>query len=88
MYAKPAPDHQQSRFFSLAKVIDWQVLEESFGKLHHPSFGRPCKPIRLMTGLLIPKQLRNYRGPKEVGGTRLQVPCKFRDSASGYSISH
>jgi len=72
MYRKPSPDSQQTFFFSLedtldrrrplfilAGAIDWDVFEQALGKLYHPSFGRPCKPIRLMVGLLILKQLRN-----------------------------
>ena len=72
MYAKPAADTQQTFFFSLedtldrdhplftlAGAIDWDAFEREFGKPCHPSFGRPCKPIRLMVGLLILKQLRN-----------------------------
>jgi IS5 family transposase len=72
MYFKPTPDIQPTFFFSLAdtldqqhplfvlaRVIEWEVFEEAFGKHYHPTFGRPCKPIRLMVGLLILKQVRN-----------------------------
>jgi IS5 family transposase len=72
MYKKPAPDAQQSFFFDLADTLDdkhpffrffrkihWEVFEEAFRDLYHPTHGRPCKPIRLMAGLLILKHLRN-----------------------------
>ena len=68
MYAKPATNRQQTfvfglgdtldrnhLLFRLARTINW----EAFGKLYHPSLGRPCKSVRLMTGLLILKQLRD-----------------------------
>jgi IS5 family transposase len=73
MYAKSAPaDPQLSFFFSLQDTLDrkhplfilagkinWETFEKEFSKLYHPTLGSPCKPIRLMTGLLILKHLRN-----------------------------
>jgi len=72
MFKTHTPDTQQSFFFSLADTldhrhplftlgekVDWDALEAAFGKLYHPTQGRPCKPIRLMAGLLILKHLRN-----------------------------
>lgn len=44
--------------FQLANTINWTLFEESFSKLYSKK-GRPCKPIRLMCGLLILKHLRN-----------------------------
>ena len=44
--------------FQLANTINWTLFEESFSKLYSKK-GRPCKPIRLMCGLLILKYLRN-----------------------------
>lgn len=44
--------------YQLANKINWVLLEESFSKLYSEK-GRPCKPIRLMCGLLILKHLRN-----------------------------
>ena len=80
MYTKPAADSQQTFFFSLgetldrrhplfilARAIDWGVFEEAFGKLYSPTFGRPCKPVRLMVGLLILKQIRNLSDESVVG---------------------
>jgi IS5 family transposase len=72
MYTKPTPDAQQTFFFGLADTLDrrhplfvlagkveWGVFEEAFGRLYSPDFGRPCKPVRLMVGLLILKHVRN-----------------------------
>ena len=42
----------------LAREINWQVFEESFGE-YYSDQGRPAKPIRLMVGLLLLKQLEN-----------------------------
>jgi IS5 family transposase len=35
----------------LAKRINWQVFDERFGSLYHPTNGRPGNPTRLMAGL-------------------------------------
>ena len=43
---------------ALADTIDWDIFEEAFAK-HYSKDGRPAKPIRLMVGLLILKQLEN-----------------------------
>ena len=43
----------------LANCIPWQDFESSFSKLYSVTTGRPAKPIRLMAGLLILKQLEN-----------------------------
>ena len=43
----------------LAKRIKWQEFEDSFIKHYSLTTGRPSKPIRLMVGLLILKQLEN-----------------------------
>lgn len=48
-------DPRQS-LYQLALKIDWSEFEESFGE-HYAHKGRPAKPIRLMVGLLILKQL-------------------------------
>lgn len=45
--------------YVLANLIDWDVFEKSFAPLFVEDNGRPAKPIRLMTGLLILKHLRN-----------------------------
>jgi len=43
---------------ALADTIHWDAFEESFAK-YYSDEGRPAKPIRLMVGLLILKQLEN-----------------------------
>jgi IS5 family transposase len=45
--------------YVLADVINWAMFEESFKKHYKENFGRPAKPIRLMTGLLMLKHIRN-----------------------------
>ena len=43
---------------ALANTIDWDYFENEFSK-YYSNKGRPAKPIRLMVGLLILKQLEN-----------------------------
>lgn len=43
---------------ALANMIDWKIFEDSFKK-YYSEDGRPAKPIRLMVGILILKQLEN-----------------------------
>lgn len=43
---------------ALADAIDWKIFEESFSK-YYSKKGRPAKPIRLMVGILLLKQLEN-----------------------------
>ncbi|MDD5114682.1 MAG: IS5 family transposase [Methylobacter sp.] len=43
----------------LASVLPWQQLEQAFTQHYSQGIGRPAKPIRLMVGLLILKQLEN-----------------------------
>jgi IS5 family transposase len=45
--------------YILADKIDWQKFETEFGKHYSPDQGRPAKPIRLITGLLLLKHIRN-----------------------------
>ena len=42
----------------LAAVIPWELFEQEFSGLYS-EHGRPAKPIRLMVGLMILKQLEN-----------------------------
>ena len=49
------PNH---RLCLLAEKIDWQAFEANLAPLY-PNFGAPAKPIRLMVGLLILKQVFN-----------------------------
>ena len=44
--------------YILAHKINWQLFEASFAK-HYSSEGRPAKPIRLMSALLMLKHIRN-----------------------------
>ena len=43
---------------ALANTIDWKIFENAFEK-HYSKDGRPAKPIRLMVGILLLKQLEN-----------------------------
>ena len=45
--------------YLLAERINWALFEESFKKHYKENFGRPAKPIRLMTALLMLKHIRN-----------------------------
>lgn len=45
--------------YVLAARINWALFEESFKKHYKENFGRPAKPIRLMTALLMLKHIRN-----------------------------
>jgi transposase, IS5 family len=42
----------------LADAIPWNTFEDAFAHLYSNT-GRPAKPIRLMVGLLLLKQLEN-----------------------------
>ena len=42
----------------LAKKIPWEKFEREFSALY-ADFGKPAKPVRLMVGLLLLKQLEN-----------------------------
>jgi IS5 family transposase len=72
MIPKKKPQNQSSLFFSftdtldqkhplfvLANKIQWEVFEQAFEPLYCKDNGRPGKPIRLMTGLLMLKHIRN-----------------------------
>ena len=43
---------------ALADAIDWQIFEDNFEK-YYSKDGRPAKPIRLMVGILLLKQIEN-----------------------------
>ena len=43
---------------ALADAIDWQIFEDNFEK-YYSTDGRPAKPIRLMVGILLLKQIEN-----------------------------
>ena len=42
----------------LADALPWPEFEQAFGK-HYSAEGRPAKPVRLMVGLLLLKQMFN-----------------------------
>ncbi len=44
---------------ALAARLPWEVFEQTFIKHYAKGVGRPAKPIRLMVGLLLLKQLEN-----------------------------
>ena len=48
----------QHPLYILANKMQWQIFEDSFGKLYSRE-GRPAKPIRLMVSLLMLKHIRN-----------------------------
>lgn len=49
----------------LAKKIPWEMFEKEFAALY-ADFGRPAKPVRLMVGLLLLKQLENLSDERVV----------------------
>lgn len=49
----------------LAKKIPWEKFEREFSPLY-ADFGRPAKPVRLMVGLLLLKQLENLSDERVV----------------------
>ena len=49
----------QDPLLQLSAVVPWQALEASFAKHYARSIGAPSKPIRLMVGLLLLKQLED-----------------------------
>ncbi|MEG1464788.1 MAG: transposase, partial [Mucinivorans sp.] len=51
--------NQKHPLYILSHKLDWQLFEVNFASLYCSNNGRPCKPIRLMCGLLILKHLRN-----------------------------
>ena len=72
MLKKKQPEHQLSFYstfeeqlnhqhplYILSRQIKWEILEQAFSKHYSADFGAPAKPIRLMTGLLLLKHIRN-----------------------------
>ena len=51
-------NHKHS-LYMLANKINWNVFETEFSKPFNKKMGAPNKPIRLMTGLIILKHVRN-----------------------------
>jgi transposase, IS5 family len=56
---------QRKGLYKLANHLPWGVFEEAFGELYSEE-GRPAKPIRLMVGLLLLKQLENLSDERVV----------------------
>jgi len=50
----------------LANIIPWDTLEEELAGFYHEKMGRPAKPIRLMVGLMILKQMEDLSDEKVV----------------------
>lgn len=50
---------QKHPLFILSDKINWTLFEDAFRKHYSEKMGKPSKPIRLMVGLLILKQVRN-----------------------------
>ena len=86
MYKSPSRQRQSTLFwdletmldsrnplFRLANLIDWAGLESAFSSLYCGDNGRPPKPIRLRTGLLILKHVRNVSDE--------QVVAQFSENA-------
>ena len=80
MKARPKPSEQQATFLYpdlinqlnpkdplllLAKKIPWEKFENEFAPLYAER-GRPAKPIRLMVGLLLLKQMENLSDERVV----------------------
>lgn len=74
MKPRPSPDRTQGNFLMpdlasmldqrqplcrLARAIDWERFESAFAGLYDHDQGSPAKPVRLMAGLLILKQLHD-----------------------------
>jgi len=50
---------QHDPLVALADAINWTLIENALSKFYSTDKGRPAKPIRLMAGLLMLKQLEN-----------------------------
>ncbi len=81
MLAKSSPISTQSNLFhselfsqldvkdpliQLANTINWTVFDDAFEQHYSQNNGRPSKPIRLMVGLLLLKQLENLSDERVV----------------------
>ena len=70
--------NMENELVLLSEKIDWHFLEESFSDLYSET-GTPAKPIRLMSGLLILKQIFDYGDetlmPAWVGSPYFQYFC-------------
>lgn len=50
----------------LACKIPWDIFEEQLAEFYHEKMGRPAKPIRLMVGLMILKQMEDLSDDRVV----------------------
>ena len=57
----------------LSNTIRWNEIEDKFGKLYSPDYGRPAYPIRLMAGLSYLRQI-NEISDREVVDTWRENP--------------
>ena len=68
---------------ALANAYDWKTLETKLQKYYVSNNGRPAKPIRLMAGLLLLKQLENLSDEEVVLAWKrnpyYQYFCGFRE---------
>ncbi len=73
----------QDSLLQLGRRIPWQEFEQAFRHHYHPTQGRPAKPIRVMTGLLILKYLENMSDEQVVLQTKrspyYQAFCGFTE---------
>ena len=53
------PLNPERELVILADKIPWNFLEEELSVFYYKKMGRPIKPIRLMTGLMILRQMEN-----------------------------
>ncbi len=83
--AAPLPDlidqlDPRNHLLGLAKAIPWQVLRTASSALR--CIGRPAKPVRLMVGLLILKQLKTWAmSALSRSGFRTLLPGLLRSAA-------
>ena len=100
MYKSPSTSRQASLFwdletmldpkhplFILANMIYWASFEKAFSSLFCADNGRPPKPIRLMTGLLVLKHLRNVSDEQVVGQFSENAYYQYFCGMDAFSIS-
>jgi len=72
----------------LARTYNWKTLETKLQKYYVSNNGRPGKPIRLMAGLLLLKQLENLSDEEVVlmwkRNPYYQYFCGFREFQKGF----
>ena len=73
--------------FKLANMVDWTSFEKAFAPLFCADNGRPPKPIRLMTGLLVLKHLRNVSDEQVVEQFTENAYYQYFCGMESFSIS-